>query len=51
MKFEDAIEKIEDNDIGAFKDIWNMAIESCAQIAQDSIEHQIADECRDLKTK
>ena len=51
VKFEDAIKNIEDTDLGAFQEIWDTAIESCATIAEDCTEYQIATECRDLMTK
>ncbi len=49
LRFDEAMKEIENNDIDAFKKIWDLAIESCATIAQHCIEDEIAAECRSLK--
>jgi hypothetical protein len=48
VTFEEAIKKIEDTDLDAFKEIWNAACDSCATIASDSIEYEVAAECREM---
>ena len=45
--FEEVMEGIEDNDLAAFEDVWNAAIETCAVIADHSLEHQLAHEYRE----
>lgn len=49
LEFEEAMEQIEGTKLEDFKQIWDLAVETCAQIADDCIEHQIAAECRDLR--
>lgn len=49
LRFEEAIKQIEGTDIEDFEKLWNLAIESCAQISDNCIDHHVAYECRDLK--
>lgn len=44
--FDEVMKDIEDNDLDAFKAVWNAAIETCATIADDCGEQQIAHEYR-----
>ncbi len=49
LTFDEAIKEIDNNDLDALKKIWDLAIESCATIADHCMEQQIGAECRDLK--
>jgi len=47
VNFKEAIQEIEGNSIEDFEQIWNLAVEECARIADECLEGQIAHEFRE----